>query len=110
MIHESELTLMGTYPAVDLLRAFFKAKEPLTQAAAAKQLGIVPAALTAYLKGTQRPRSDIRQRIAKWSEGAVPEGAWLTAEERARLATVDPAVIPSADDEPQTPKPTGTES
>ncbi len=116
MIHESEPVPMGVYPAVDLLKAFFKTKEPLTQAAAAEQLGIVPSALTAYLKGTQRPRSDIRQRIEKWSGGAVPESSWLTAKERKGLAGVEIAVMPdpnegaNSDHPAQLDKPTGTES
>lgn len=95
MIHESEPS-MTNYPGAELLRSFLESKRPLTQAAAAGQLGIVPAALTAYLKGIQRPRSDIRQRIAKWSEGHVPESAWLTTEERAAVDDVDAVVIPEA--------------
>jgi transcriptional regulator with XRE-family HTH domain len=109
---------MGEYLGPDLLRAFLDAKRPMTQAQAAGQLGIVPAALTAYLKRKQRPRSDIRQRIAKWSEGAVPEGAWLTAEERVGMDGVHAAVIPTGptDEDPDSQargnhaKPTGTDS
>lgn len=100
-IHESEPRHMGTYPAAKLLARFIGDKG-LTQAAAADQLSIVPAALSMYLKRRQRPRADIRTRIAKWSEGAVPEDAWLTAKERAGLASTDPVVVPepekSADD------------
>jgi len=100
MIHESELNCMTDYDAPVLLRAFLDSKKPLTQAAAAEQIGIVPSALTAYLKRTQRPRSDIRQRIAKWSDGAVPEAAWLTAKEQGAVDGVDVAVTPDPVAEP----------
>jgi transcriptional regulator with XRE-family HTH domain len=85
--------MSAEYSAPVLLREFLKAKG-LTQAGAATQIGIVPAALTYYLKATQRPRADIRQRIAKWSEGAVPESSWLTAAEAGKLGDTDAAVAP----------------
>lgn len=81
----------GYYDAPRLLASFLEAKKPLNQAQAAEQLGIVPAALTGYLKRKQRPRADIRQRIAKWSEGFVPEESWLTDDERGDLIGVKPA-------------------
>lgn len=102
---------MSEYIGPDLLRSFLEARSTLTQAAAAGQLGIVPAALNAYLKRKQRPRSDIRQRIAKWTDGAVPESSWLTAEETLAVEETDAVVIPSPESpEADERKPTGTES
>lgn len=92
--------------APELLSNFLKARPTLTQAQAAEQLNIVPAALTAYLKRKQRPRSDIRKRIERWTQGAVPESAWLTAEELVELGEVSAAVVPTpvvADDSDSNP-------
>ena len=89
---------MAAYAAPRLLKAFLKSKKPITQAEAASQLGIVPSALTAYLKAIQRPRPDVRSRIAKWSGGKVPEVAWLTGAERRALAGQGVAFIPEPED------------
>ena len=95
---------MADYDAPDLLRAFIKSKEPLTQAEAAKQLDIFPSALTAYLKGTQRPRDDVRERIHRWSRGKVPVSSWRTADEKSGISGQETVFIPS----PNRRKRTGT--
>lgn len=68
-------------PAQGLLKDFISAKG-LTQLAAAKQLDLPASALSQYLQKKQRPRADIRQKIARWSGGAVPEASWLSSAER----------------------------
>lgn len=99
---------MAAYAAPRLLKTFLRSKKPITQAEAANQLGIVPSALTAYLKAIQRPRPDVRSRIAKWTGGKVPEAAWLTARERRALAGQGIAFVPDAD--PQERRKTGTDT
>lgn len=89
-----------------LLKQFLVSRPGLTQSDAADQLGIRASALSQYLKRKQRPKADIRQRIARWSEGAVPEAAWLTAKERNGLADIDAAVAPAPDEAPDTEKKT----
>jgi len=96
LIHESNAVPSLSYDAPRLLKAFLKAKKPLTQAEAAEQLGIVPSALSGYLKGTQRPRDEVRERIARWSRGKVPVRAWRTADEAKAIADQDAAFIPKA--------------
>ena len=85
---------MSRYDAPRLLSNFLKSKKPLTQAEASKQLGIVPSALWGYLNRTQRPRDEVRERIAKWSGGRVPVNSWRTAGESRAIAGQDEAVIP----------------
>ncbi|HEY8944774.1 MAG TPA: helix-turn-helix transcriptional regulator [Polyangiaceae bacterium] len=78
---------MVEVPAQAALREFLEARKGvLTQKSAAQQLGISPVALTYYLQGVSRPKSDLRERIERWSEGAVPASAWLTTEETEELA------------------------
>lgn len=102
---------MAPYPAPDLLRVFIDSKK-LTQAGAAEQLEIVPAALHQYLTRKQRPRADIQLRIAKWTGGQVPVAAWLTIEEQKSLDSVGAAVAAepapeSSDSEPADPPKSG---
>jgi hypothetical protein len=87
-------TTQRQYPAPDLLKGFIGGHPGLTQAAAAKQIGITPSALTQYLGRKQRPRADIQRRIAKWSGGAVPESAWLLPGEANDLDDVPEAFVP----------------
>ena len=92
--------------APDLLSQFLADRkgQGLTQVEAARQLAIPPSALTGYIKRKQRPRSDIRQRIAKWTSGEVPESAWLTADELSELGSVGEVVIPTGANEPPDPE------
>ncbi len=83
------------YDAPRLLKAFLKAKKPLTQAEAAEQLDIPPSALSAYLKGTQRPRDETRERIATWSRGKIPISSWRKPREQAAITGQCAAFIPS---------------
>ena len=85
---------MPRYDAPRLLSDFIESKRPLTKAGAAKQLGIVPSALHAYLHRTQRPRDEVRERIAKWSGGKVPVSSWRTAAEAKAISGQDAAFIP----------------
>jgi transcriptional regulator with XRE-family HTH domain len=85
---------MLRYDAPRLLKAFLDSKKPLTQAEAAKQLGIVPSALWGYLNKTQRPRDEVRERIARWSGGKVPVNSWRTVSEARGIDGQDEAVIP----------------
>ncbi len=97
---------MIDYDARALLIAFLESKQALTQAEAAKQLDIPPSALSAYLKGTQRPRDETRERIAKWSRGKIPVASWRTAEEQAAITGQSVAFIPkAASDNKKTRKP-----
>lgn len=85
-----------------LLKQFLEARKAvLTQAAAAQQIGISPGQLVYYLQGTQRPKQAVAERIEKWSGGAVPADSWLTADEKAKLASVERAPEPA----PRTGKP-----
>jgi len=81
-------------PAQGLLKDFIAAKG-LSQVDAARQLDLPPSALNQYLQKKQRPRSDIRQRIARWSGGAIPEDAWLSASERRGIDDQGAAVVPN---------------
>jgi len=85
---------MLRYVAPRLLKAFLESKKPLTQAEAAKQLGIFPSALHGYLNKTQRPRDEVRERIARWTGGKVPISAWRTASEARAISDQDAAFIP----------------
>lgn len=87
---------MLRYDAPRLLSDFLESKKPLTKAEAAKQLGIVPSALHAYLHRTQRPRDEVRERIARWSGGKVPVRAWRTADEAKAISGQDAAFIPDS--------------
>jgi predicted transcriptional regulator len=84
---------MAQYNGPKLLRDFLGLKG-LNQVTAANQLRIPPAALSQYLERKQRPRDDIRERIEKWSGGAVPRTAWRTAKELRAIEGIDEAVAP----------------
>lgn len=100
---------MLRYDAPRLLSDFLKSKRPLTQAEAARQLGIVPSALSGYLKRTQRPRDEVRERIAKWSGGKIPVSSWRTVSETNAISGQDAAFVPDdAPDSQNRRKPTGT--
>lgn len=94
---------MIRYDAPRLLKAFLESKRPLTHAEAAVQLGIVPSALSGYLKGTQRPRDEVRERIARWSRGKVPVRAWRTADEVKAISGQGAAFIPKSSGDSEKP-------
>jgi transcriptional regulator with XRE-family HTH domain len=94
------------YPAPDLLRTFIESHEGLTQAEAATQIGVVPAALNQYLSRKQRPRDAIRKRIARWTEGKVAEESWLTPDELAEIEGTKPAFVPVHEEPPPASQPT----
>lgn len=82
-----------------LLKQFLEARKAvLTQAAAAQQIGISPGQLVYYLQGTQRPKQAVAERIEKWSGGEVSADSWLTDDEKVKLAAVERAPAPAADD------------
>lgn len=39
-----------------------------------------------WIAGAQRPRSESRTKIARWSNGAVPEDSWISDAERLAIA------------------------
>lgn len=57
----------------------------IKRADAARQLKTSVSAVHYWIKGGQRPRADIRKRIARWTGGEVPESSWLTEEEASAL-------------------------
>ena len=70
------------YQAPDLLLAEIKRRD-LTRAAAATQLGLQPSSLHHYtVTRIYRPKAELREKIAAWSEGRVPAESWLTPDER----------------------------
>lgn len=88
---------MVEVPAQAALRGFIEQRKgSLTQAEAARQLGISPVALTYYLQGVSRPKSALRERIERWSGGAIPTSMWLTKHELDELERQAVAPDPSA--------------
>ena len=57
----------------------------ISNAEAARQLGVTPVALHYWLRGIQRPRAEMREVIERWSGGAVQAADWLKESERARI-------------------------
>ena len=98
MIHESE-PRMAQYDGPRLLNDFIKSKA-LTRSRAADQLGIWPSALTQYLNRKQRPRDDIRERIEKWTGGAVPCGSWRKLRELRGIDGVVPESLVESKSKP----------
>lgn len=69
----------------DLLAAEI-ARRGITMAAAAEQIGVQKSTIHHYLKTRiYRPGEETRRRIADWSQGTVPEAAWMTDDELAQL-------------------------
>lgn len=78
----------------------------LKQTHAAKALDVSDPTVSDWLSGEKRPRAETRDLIETWTGGAVPAGAWKTAEEiaaqqamaaeaAARHASPVPAVEPA---------------
>ena len=73
--------------------ANFIASRGISAAKAAEALGVTGAALHKWLHGEGRPRIEMRERIERWTGGAIEAASWMTSEER---AAVD-AIMPLAD-------------
>lgn len=67
----------------------------LTQAEAAKRLGVSAPTMHDWLTGAKRPTAVWRDAIERLSSGSVPASSWVTPEERTRVARVRP-VKPAA--------------
>ncbi len=66
--------------AVKLLKDHLEAKG-MTKSAAARELGVSAPTMQDWLDATKRPRPSLRLAIARWTDGAVPASAWVTAAE-----------------------------
>lgn len=71
------------------LWAGFLAAVGATEAEAARAISVSRGVLSQWKDG-QRPRAEIRARIARWTRGRVPPVAWMTDEERAAIEAVQP--------------------
>lgn len=72
----------------ELLKQHIEETRKITRPAAAAELGVSTTSLHYWVTGGQRPRAFERDLIETWSNGAVPAAAWVTEEERERLAAV----------------------
>lgn len=64
---------------------------------AGKALDVAPSTIIDLRRGSKRPKQPLAARIARWTDGAVPETMWLTAEERVDIARTKP-FEPKADE------------
>lgn len=71
-----------------LLKKHIDETRKIDRVKAAAEMGVSPASLHYWVNGGQRPRAFERDLIETWSDGAVPASAWVTEEERERLAAV----------------------
>ena len=74
---------------VDLLAAFMD-ENAITYATAAKALGTTKGTICWWMKGTTRPRHEIRVAIAIWSSNEVTATSWLSPAEQRRIDRVRP--------------------
>ena len=58
----------------------------ISQAKAARAIGVSAPSFLAWLRGNSRPEHWRRPRIETWSEGRIPVESWLTDEEREEIA------------------------
>jgi transcriptional regulator with XRE-family HTH domain len=58
------------------------------QADLARALNVSRASVHDWLAGVKRPREPMRRLIELWTDGDVPEGAWVSRAERKREATL----------------------
>ena len=77
-------------PILTALGRFLEAKG-ISPAEASRQIGVSRAAMSVWLHAAQRPRPEMRMRIAKWTRQAVPVEAWMTDEERQAVHDVRPS-------------------
>jgi hypothetical protein len=71
------------------LEAFLKAHK-ISLRVASEALNVTHPTVIAWLQGTAKPDSTHRKLIAVWTSDAVPEMAWMTAEEQIALGTLVP--------------------
>lgn len=76
-------------PGHAVLRRFL-ADHELTLEAAAKALGTTKSSISLWATRQIQPRAEWRAAIEKWTSGAVPAQAWMTATDRAIVAKVVP--------------------
>lgn len=88
------MVITDSYPGPRLLAAEWE-RRGITASAAAAALGLGPASIHHYLRGTYRPNAVTRARIEAWSEGRVPACTWDTAEERAAIEAASGAEVSS---------------
>lgn len=72
--------------------AAFVAARGISAAAAARALGVTPAAINKWVHGSGRPRPEQREAIARWTGGVIAAADWMTEEELAAIEAVEPAV------------------
>ncbi|MFA4972805.1 MAG: hypothetical protein WC683_09345 [bacterium] len=72
-----------------LLTAYLQ-EHRLRKVAVARAIGTSHVAVLYYLTGAKRPDASRRAAIERWTGGAVPAESWLTEEEQAALAAVQP--------------------
>lgn len=70
-----------------LLRKFLE-DNGILQSAAALAIGVSAPTMSDWLAGHKRPSDHMRTIIARWTNGAVPESAWLFAEETRAINAV----------------------
>lgn len=70
-----------------LLRRFLD-RHGVSQRVAACAIGVSAPTMSDWLSGNKRPTDHMRTAIAKWTRGAVPEGAWMFADEARALEAV----------------------
>lgn len=61
-----------------LLRQFLKAND-ISQAKAARELGVTNAAVIVWLRGDSVPMAENKLAIETWTKGAVPAASWPPA-------------------------------
>lgn len=85
-----------TLPSGHLLFREFVESTGLSQRAVGELLGEVSStSVFGWMHGKFRPKDAMRQRIERWTSGAVPASSWDTVEEREAAE----GVVPYTDDE-----------
>lgn len=73
----------------------------LSQAAAARTLGVTAPCVHDWIRGSRTPQPPYRDAIARWTAGAVSSDVWLAPDERReldRLRQIQP-YAPSPEDD-----------
>lgn len=68
----------------------FLADNDISQADAAKAIGVEPPVVHDWRQHKKRPREHLRRVIAIWTNGFVPEDSWFVATEREAIADARP--------------------
>ena len=98
--------MSGVTSGADLLGGFLD-ENGLSLQDAADALSCSKVAVWHWRTGKQRPRPEIRDRIASWTSGVVPADSWLTEDEREK-STVTP-FVPAGVAEPASVTPVAAE-